>query len=53
MRYTIVDGNDSDFHIFDHSLVKFVGDGKGYALTLATRDQAVEVVDVMAQRVGA
>lgn len=53
MRFRIVNGTDGDFHIFDHTNIKYVGDGKGYALTLQSEAEAMDVVDIMVERVGA
>lgn len=53
MRYAIGFEEDSDeFTIFDTKLRRLVGDGKGKALVLDSQDEAMEIIDVMVQRVG-
>lgn len=39
--------------IWDHKLGRFIGDGKGNVLTLSYRDQALDVIDILVERVGA
>lgn len=54
MRYAIGFEEDSDeFTIFDTKLFRLVGNGKGKALVLDSQDEAMEIVDIMVQRVGA
>jgi len=54
MRYAIGFEEDSDeFTIFDTKLFRLVGDGKGKALVLDSQDEAMEIIDIMVQRVGA
>lgn len=54
MRYAIGFEEDSDeVTIFDTKLFRLVGNGKGKALVLDSQDEAMEVIDIMVQRVGA
>lgn len=54
MRYAIGFEEDTDeFTIFDTKLFRLVGNGKGKALVLDSQDEAMEVIDIMVQRVGA
>lgn len=54
MRYAIGFEEDSDeFTIFDTKLFRLVGDGKGKALVLDSQDEAMGIIDIMVQRVGA
>jgi hypothetical protein len=53
-RFHIGFEEDSDeFTIYDAKLHRLVGDGKGKALVLDSQDEAMEVIDIMVQRVGA
>lgn len=53
MRYAIGFEEDSDeFTIFDTKLFRLVGNGKGQALVLDSQDEAMEIIDIMVQRVG-
>lgn len=54
MRYAIGFEEDSDeFTIFDTKLFRLVGNGKGKALVLDSQDEAMQIIDIMVQRVGA
>lgn len=53
-RYAIGFEEDSDeFTIYDTKLRRLIGNGKGKALILDSQDEAMRVVDIMSQRVGA
>lgn len=54
MRYAIGFEEDSDeFTIFDTKLFRLVGDGKGKALVLDSQDEAMDIIDIMVERIGA
>jgi hypothetical protein len=53
-RYAIGFEEDSnEFTIYDSVLRRLIGNGKGKALVLDSQDEALSIINIMSQRVGA
>lgn len=52
MRYSLsFDDTDEAVCIYDSSLKRVVGDGKGNALVLDSVDEAMGIIDIMTERI--